>query len=67
MSEIDCIMMCVVDECCRGTNYWKTQIVAEDMKNCEILYEVDTEFTSDVLIREENYNYLILREPSRVS
>ena len=68
MSEIDCIMLCVVDECCRGTNYWKTQIFAENMKeNCEILYEVDTEFTSDVLVREKNYNYLKLRNPSRVS
>ena len=63
LSELDCIAMCVVDECCRSTNYNKTANIYDGEENCEILYD---EFLEEDLVEDENYDYLVLRQPHRV-
>ena len=68
--EIECIVMCVNDTCCRSLNFLKTLRLDENENkdNCELLHDaVVTGKKQNLLSIDVNYDYFIMNKPERVS
>ena len=69
--EVDCVLRCLNDTCCRSVNYLKTLDFGkeEDVNkdNCQLLHDAAVSGKDDSLLRNDDYGYLIMENPERVS
>ena len=68
--DIDCVVRCVDDACCRSVNFLKTLDLDEEenKENCELLHDAVVSGNNYNLIQtDDNYDYFILHKPARVS
>ena len=68
--DIDCVVRCVDDTCCRSVNFLKTLDLDEEenKENCELLHDAFVSGNNYNLIQtDDNYDYFILHKPARVS
>ena len=68
--EIDCVVRCVDDTCCRSVNFLKTLDLDEEenKENCELLHDAFVSGNNYNLIQtDDNYDYFILHKPARIS
>ena len=68
--DIDCVVRCVDDTCCRSVNFLKTLDLDEEenKENCELLHDAVVSGNNYNLIQiDDNYDYFILHKPARVS
>ena len=64
-SAVDCILQCMLqDDSCRSVNFRKISIHEE---NCVFLVDINSEMKPELLEKDDDYDYLVLLEPSRVS
>ena len=68
--DIDCVVRCVDDTCCRSVNFLRTLDLDEEenKENCEMLHDAVVSWNNYNLIQaDDNYDYFILHKPARVS
>ena len=69
--DVDCVVRCLDDTCCRSVNYLKTLDFGtdedENKDNCELLHDAVVSGKNDSLLRNDDYDYFILKNPERVS
>ena len=69
--EVDCVLRCLNDTCCRSANYLKTLDFGkeeDDSKdNCELLHDAVVSGRNDILLQNDDYDYFIMENPERVS
>ena len=69
--EVDCVLRCLNDTCCRSVNYLKTLDFGkeEDVNkdNCQLLHDAAVSGKDDSLLRNDDYDYFIMENPERVS
>ena len=69
--EVDCVLRCLNDTCCRSVNYLKTLDFVRDedhnKDNCELLHDAVVSGKKDSLLRNDDYDYFIMENPERVS
>ena len=68
---VDCVLRCLDDPCCRSANYLKTLDFGKEeddnKDNCELLHDAVVSGKDDSLLRNDDYGYLIMENPERVS
>ena len=69
--EVDCVLRCLDDTCCRSVNYLKTLDFGKEENdnkdNCELLHDAVVSEKNDSLLRNHDYDYFIMENPERVS
>ena len=69
--EVDCVLRCLNDTCCRSVNYLKTFDFDKDeddnKDNCELLHDAVVSGKKDSLLRNDDYDYFIMENPERAS
>ena len=61
-----CVLHCLNHNCCRSVNYNKTCSSSESKDNCELLHYVASEQPGQMK-HNENFDHLVLLQPTRVS
>ena len=69
--EVDCVLRCLNDTCCRSVNYLKTLDFGTDeddnKDNCELFHDAVVSGRNDILLQNDDYDYFIMENPERVS
>ena len=69
--EVDCVLRCLNDTCCRSVNYLKTLDFGKEeddnKDNCELLHHTVVSGKNNSLLRNDDYDYFIMEKPERVS
>ena len=69
--DVDCVVRCLDDTCCRSVNYLKTLDFDKDeddnKDNCELLHDAVVSGKKDSLPRNHDYDYFIMENHNRVS
>ena len=69
--DVDCVVRCLDDTCCRSVNYLKTlDFDKEDddnKDNCELLHDAAGSAKNSSLLRNDDYDYFILKNHEKVS
>ena len=69
--DVDCVVRCLDDTCCRSVNYLKTldfdKEEDDNKDNCELLHDAAGFGKNNSLLRNGDYDYFILKNPGRVS
>ena len=69
--EVDCVLRCLNDTCCRSVNYLKTLDFGKEeddnKDNCELLHDAAGFGKNNSLLRNGDYDYFILKNPESVS
>ena len=69
--DVDCVVRCLDDTCCGSVNYLKTLDFDKDeddnKDNCELLHDAAVSGKNYSLLRNDDYDYFILKNPERVS
>ena len=69
--DVDCVVRCLDDTCCRSVNYLKTldfdKEEDDNKDNCELLHDAAVSGKNSSLLRNNDYDYFILKNPERVS
>ena len=66
MQQIDCVMDCAADQCCRSVNY-KQASALQDETNCEMLHDIVSQNTlDDMLEKTSAFNYIYMINPEKV-
>ena len=64
-TEIECIVKCVKEPCCRSTNFRK-KFSQSHKSQCEMLHGVHSDLHGKSLIKSQLYNYIFFNEPVKV-
>ena len=70
--DVDCVVRCVDDKCCRSVNFLKTLDLDldenENKDNCELLHGAVVAGKNERFLKTDvNYEYFILHNPFKVS
>ena len=69
--EVDCVLRCLNDTCCRSVNYLKTLDFGKEeddnKDNSELLHDTVVSGKNNSLLRNDDYDYFIMEKPERVS